>query len=107
MDEGRSAFGIATIGHKIYVAGGAAITRGYVPSVEVYNILLDKWTTCIQWMLPDRHSQALTCVSVKKRYIFGFGGWDKDNTSVGRGIDRFLRLDTQKPAGWESLILPN
>jgi hypothetical protein len=107
MKEERSAFGVVSIGHKIYVAGGSGITRAYVPSVEVYNVLKDKWTTCIEWMLPDRHSQGLTCISIKKRYVFGFGGWDKENKSIGRGIDRFMRLDTLKPAGWQTLSLPN
>ena len=95
MIEGRHAFGICNIGKLIYVVDGFPDEEETeFTSSEHYDILRNKWTK-MACVVPDEYSVNMTVESIRKRFIFCFGG--QNSAYVSPSNERFFRLDSQKP----------
>ena len=102
----RSGFGTCFIGHFIYIVGGSQNGLA-LNTVEKYNIFTDKWQD-LRPRLPDEFSIMITVVTVKKRLIYGFGGFSETRNLQNSHHERILRLDTQRPTKpWQSIIVAN
>ena len=101
MGHGRTFFGISHIGYYIYVVGGVLDNLSSEQRVtEKYHIKQDKWDSkCPE--LPDKYAVGVTTVSVKKRYVYGFGGCDC--SLILSDKLRILCFDTLKAQKWQSM----
>jgi hypothetical protein len=103
MEEGRDGFGQCLLGHLIYVVGGDSDEKE-VDSVERYDLLRDRWSQ-LPCSLPDTYTFGITVVAIKLRFVFGFGGYSRDEGCPP--YERFLRLDTLTNTAWQSLYIQN
>jgi len=98
MIYNRLLFGLCTLNHTIFVVGG--ICQSHLYSCERYHILKNHWAelplTC---KIPSAYSVGISCVTVRKRFIFGFGGCNQEFHVPESEI--IYRLDTLKlQTGW-------
>jgi len=70
MSVGRSSFGLAALGTKIYAVGGSTLV---CCSAEVYDPITNAWTP-IQSMSTRRHDLGLAVLGTKLYALGGFGG---------------------------------
>ena len=92
MKEGRLLFGHAYIGHFIYVVGGGDAQLKSLRSCEVYHMLHNEWKI-MSTELPDICTMGITLLSVKQRFLYGFGSMGTE--------ERVIRLDSVKLRQWE------
>ena len=66
----------------------------------------NKWVA-LPCDFPDKFSKGLTLEVIKKRFVYCFGGANKQNESADPEFIRVLRLDTLKISkGWQTIYLP-
>lgn len=84
----------ATVGGKIYVIGGFAEVGGTVPTVEVYSVDLDQWSSGPDLPMAVNHAMA----TARRGKIYLFGGYR------GPGIAKpTKRAFVLKKGEWRSL----
>jgi hypothetical protein len=72
LTESKFRMGVATLGTKVYFAGGELSGGEQVSAIEVYDIDTDGWDTVINLLVPRSH---ITCVSCGTKVFFA-GGLD-------------------------------
>lgn len=101
----RQAQGICAINNYIYCVCGINANEAY-NSVERYDTLTNKWE-----MLEEKYpkqSFSMSCIPIKKRFIYTFGEAGFSNAHLSTKTDNFYKLDTfQLSRGWETVILRN
>ena len=76
-----------------------------VDTVESYNILKNRWTQ-LPCNLPDIYTFGITVVSIKLRFVYGFGGYSCDEGCPP--YERFLKLDTLNSNNeWDYIDIEN
>ena len=101
----RQAQGICAINNYVYCVCGISADEAY-DHVERYDTLTDKWE-----LLDEKYPKAsfsMSCIPIKKRYIYTFGEAGYDGAYASQKTDNFYKLDTfQLSKGWESITLTN
>jgi hypothetical protein len=98
-------FAVCNIGHLIYVIGGSGYTNG---NCERLDVLSRKWSR-LPGELKHEYVCEMAVATLKKRYIYTFGGRKASNSNAPEGRSQksvFTRLDTLRmDRGWEVLPL--
>jgi len=93
------------LGKYIYVAGGCDGQDYSLYSGEKFDLLKNKWSPTKS--LPDGYSFGITLISIKNRFIYGFGGGNEQFNALKKGVERIMRLDTHKQKDWECIQKKN
>jgi len=109
MINGRYWFGICNILGFIYVVGGRLGIS--VQTCERFNVLTEVWEELNKYNncnFPDQFCIGITIVTIQKRFIYGFGGENKQMDTEDPKMERIARLDTSRlKKGWTQQRLIN
>ena len=94
-------YGLCHTGHFIHLFGGKDRKNMVIKSCEKYNILYDEWQTLPRAQnLPDDYNLGMTFISVKLRFVYGFGGRDVGKMTPDTDVERVMRLDITTGKAW-------
>jgi hypothetical protein len=104
LDSRDTNFAVCNIGQYVYVIGGSLSTTE-VDACERFDVLSGKWSR-----LACKSQNPFVCemavTTLKKRYIYTFGGRSANNAMHAEKKEVFTRLDTLRMhRGWEELTL--
>ena len=104
MLSGRTSFGICPIGKRIWLLGGLNSNWQVSTTYTSYDVLRDRWTEYTGKSVD--YPLKVTLVGVRKRFVYCFGGRNKQFNLPRRGNEVVCKLDTYKLGrGWEIFIL--
>jgi len=104
LDSRDTNFAVCNIGQYIYVIGGSLSTTE-VDACERFDVLSGKWSR-LACKSQNPYVCEMAVTTLKKRYIYTFGGRSANNAMHAEKKEVFTRLDTLRMhRGWEELTL--